>query len=190
MTQYPDKLAPLKYARKLLGVPETADTTEQLEIFSQWISDMAEARGKWWVEEYQKHIRDFWMALETQKINIEKTEFQPFAKTKPGLIVSLHAKADKAIENTDSNGVYEAIVDNFSAQGMYCKAAFAIKPEVKIKIRFENTSPDSSPIIFTGIVKWCRELNGDSAPYSHGIGIQLETTAPDTLQTIISTDSD
>ena len=183
-------MASLKYAREILDIPETAEITEQLEIFSQWINDMAEARGKWWVEEYQKHIRDFWIALEAKQIQIEKADFQPFTKSKPGLIVSLNQKADIEIENTATKGAYDAIVDNFSAQGMYCKSTVAILPESKIKIRFENTSPDSAPIIFPGIVKWCRELNGDSAPYSHGIGIQLETTAPDTLQTIISTDSD
>ena len=183
-------MASLKYARQVLDIPEAAATTEQLEIFSQWIHDMAEARGKWWIEKYRKHIRDFWIALEAKQIQIEKTEFQPFKKTKPGLIVSLHQKADLEIKNTDSNGVYDAIVDNFSAQGMYCKATVAIQPEVKLKIRFENSSPDSTPIIFAGTVKWCRELNGDSAPYSHGIGIELETTAPDTLETILSSDSD
>lgn len=183
-------MSSLKYARDILSIPETEEITDQLEIFSQWINDMAEARGEWWIEKYRKHIRDFWMALQAKQIQIEKTKFQPFNKTKPGLVVSLHQKADIEIENSVSEGVHDAIVDNFSAQGMYCKSTVAIQPEVKIKIRFENSSPDSTPIIFAGIVKWCRELNGESAPYSHGIGIQLEATAPDTLQTILLSDSD
>jgi hypothetical protein len=78
------------------------------------------------------------------------------------------------LEKSESEALGPAQLNNFSAEGLMLRSAFAIAPGERIKIRFQKPLIASSPAVIASKVVWCRDLTarGEAAP-RFGIGLSL-----------------
>ena len=64
-------------------------------------------------------------------------------------------------------------INNMSGDGMYFETEFSFNPGTRVRFRLENPPFKSCPDAYCGIIKWCKELYGETATYPFGVGVEF-----------------
>lgn len=81
-------------------------------------------------------------------------------------------KAPIMVEDRRTGYRFDATLHNYSDQGLYFEADYALRPERKVRIKAENPEIVSKLRSHKGIVKWRKPLSSENSPHQYGTGIK------------------
>jgi hypothetical protein len=83
-----------------------------------------------------------------------------------------HHEAPVVIERCGTGLFYEALMYNYSLQGMYFESDLAFVPGSRVNLWLSHLPEDSLPEITSAEVRWNEEIFGAVVLYNYGTGIQ------------------
>ena len=83
-------------------------------------------------------------------------------------------KATVMIEDESGGFFCYGLMLNCSFGGMCVGSETIYKKGTPIKIRFGKPLYKAAPNVYSGTVRWCKELARDDSEYSYGVGIKYD----------------
>lgn len=81
-------------------------------------------------------------------------------------------EASVVIEKCGTGVFHEAMMYNYSLQGLYFESDLALSPGARVNLWLSNLPEDSLPEIASAEVRWSEEIVGAVVLYNYGTGIK------------------